>query len=339
VVAPKRDLKLVKPDGPAETTGKRSRRDKLRRAFQVDGAVSDGAMSDGAMSDGAVSDGAVYDRGEGASPRGDMRAFLQARRERLADGMPARLSRDVVALPDADVLSTDHGPLWRRQIRYPVAHLHGRVGLASAKRFDRDRLAKMAKSPSFTELEAEECLFLDTETTGLSGGAGTMVFAYGIAFFEGDELVLEQLFLRDFGEEPAMLHHIARRLAEHPVPVTFVGKSYDRHRIAARLAVHKIKAPVLTDRHLDLYHVIRRQFGKEWPDSRLRTAEERLLGLYRDDDLPGSEAPAAFLDWVRDGTGPVDRVLEHNRLDVLSLVALLGVVTEAPVSKAPWQPR
>ena len=68
-------------------------------------------------------------------------------------------------------------------------------------------------------------------------------------------------------------------------------------------------------------------------------AEERLLGLYRDDDLPGSEAPAAFLDWVRDGTGPVDRVLEHNRLDVLSLVALLGVVTEAPASGAPWQPR
>lgn len=261
--------------------------------------------------------------------RGNLRAFLQARRQRIAAGMPAQLAREVVELPTADVLQTDHGPLWRRELRYPVAHLHGRIALQRAREFDRERLAKMAKSPSFSELSSDECLFLDTETTGLSGGAGTVVFAYGMAFFEGDELVLEQLFLRDFGEEPAMLHHIAQRLQEHPVPVTFVGKSYDRHRIAARLAVHKIKAPVLTDRHLDLYHVIRRQFGKQWPNSRLHTAEERLLGLYRDDDLPGSEAPAAFLAWVRDRTGPVDRVLEHNRLDVLSLAALLGVVTDS----------
>jgi uncharacterized protein YprB with RNaseH-like and TPR domain len=115
-------------------------------------------------------------------------------------------------------------------------------------------------------------------------------------------------------------------MAEHPVPVTFVGKSYDRHRIAARLAVHRIAAPVLTERHLDLYHVIRREYGKHWPDSRLRTAEERLLRFFREHDLPGSEAPVAFLDWIRDRTGPVDRVLEHNRLDVLSLAALLGAV-------------
>lgn len=262
-----------------------------------------------------------------------MRAYLQARRQRIAAGMPPSLVREQVTLPEADVLDTEHGPLWRRELRYPVSHLHGRIPLDAARHFDRERLAVIAKSPSFSELQPEECLFLDTETTGLSGGAGTVVFAYGIAFFERDEFVFEQLFLRDFGEEPAMLHHIAQRLSEHPVPVTFVGKSYDRHRIAARLAVHKIKAPVLTDRHLDLYHVIRRRYApqilaKQWPDSRLHTAEERLLGLYREDDLPGSEAPAAFLGWIRDGTGPVDRVLEHNRIDVLSLAALLGVITD-----------
>ncbi len=327
----------------ADPTEHRSRRDKLRRMFQV---KDDLVVSD-PLSKASSEAGRPVARAEAGSPtaspkgtptgtpagplpaRGDVRAFLQARRQRLANGMPAHLVRDVVELPPADVLQTDYGPLWRRELRYPVSHVHGRVKVDAGRHFDRERLAKMAKSPSFTELAAEQCLFLDTETTGLSGGAGTMVFAYGIAFFEGEELVLEQLFLRDFGEEPAMLQHIAKRLDEHPVPVTFVGKSYDRHRIAARLAVHKIKAPILTDRHLDLYHVIRREFGKNWPNSRLHTAEERLLGLYRDDDLPGSEAPAAFLDWIRDRTGPVDRVLEHNRLDVLSLAALLGVVTSA----------
>lgn len=323
MVAPKKVVaKEAAASVPDAASKPRSRRDKLRRAFQVEDPAERGVAAGEAQPDGGAR--------IAVPARGDVRAFLRARRERRAAGLPADVARQLVELPEADVVETEHGPLWLRQLRYPVSHVHGRIPLDAGRSFDRERLAKIAKSPSFNQLSPEECLFLDTETTGLSGGAGTVVFAYGIAFYEADEFVLEQLFLRDFGEEPAMLHHIARRLDEHPVPVTFVGKSYDRHRIAARLAVHKVKAPILTDRHLDLYHVIRREFGKGWPDSKLRTAEEQLLGLFRDHDLPGSEAPQAFLDWVRDRTGPVDRVLEHNRLDVLSLAALLGVVTDVP---------
>jgi uncharacterized protein YprB with RNaseH-like and TPR domain len=250
-----------------------------------------------------------------------MREFLLRRQQQFA-AVPA----PVVELPPAGILATPRGPLWRRELRYPLDRRHGDVVLGAVRHLDGARLAGLGKHEAFRSLTAEACLFLDTETTGLSGGAGTVVFAYGLGFVQGDELVLEQLFLRDFGEEPAMLHHVAQRLAAHPVPVTFVGKSYDRHRIAARLAVHKMQAPVLTEVHLDLYHLVRRCYGKVWPDTRLATAEQRLLGLYRDDDLPGSEAPAAFLAWIRDRRGPVDRVLEHNRLDVLSLVALLGVL-------------
>ena len=292
--------------------GGRSRRDKLRRALR--GEVDQRAAEQQARS------------AEAGPPAGSMREFLQQRQERLAAGLPAVAPRPKVELPEARVHETEHGALWVRELRYPFEHVHGEVALGRGARFVPDRLARLAKSEEFAQLRPEECLFLDTETTGLAGGAGTVVFAYGYAWFEGDELVLEQLFLRDFAEEPAMLRHLAQRMAEHPVPVTFVGKSYDRHRIAARLAVHRIAAPVLTERHLDLYHVIRREYGKHWPDSRLRTAEERLLRFFREHDLPGSEAPVAFLDWIRDRTGPVDRVLEHNRLDVLSLAALLGAV-------------
>lgn len=303
---------------PQDGVGGRSKRDKLRRAFRVPQPVARPDQPD-----------EPAPPSQPGSARLSMREFLQQRRQRLADGLPAQAPRAEVRLPDAQVVETEHGPLWLRRLDYEPTHVHGRVELSCGRSFDRERLAAIARDPDFATLEPEQCLFLDTETTGLSGGAGTVVFNYGLAFFEGERLVLEQLFLRDFGEEPAMLHHVARRLAEHPVPVTYVGKSYDRHRIAARLAVHRISAPVLTDRHLDLYHVVRREHGKQWPDSRLRTAEQRLLGLHRDCDLPGSEAPAAFLDWIRDRTGPVDRVLEHNRLDVLSLCALLGVLARA----------
>ncbi|MFN7589612.1 MAG: ribonuclease H-like domain-containing protein [Planctomycetota bacterium] len=308
-------------------------RDKLRRAFRVPTPRAAGAAPDVAADRGSAND-APSPRAEPAAPSpasapvarpGTMREFLLRRQQQFAEP-----PRSVVALPPADELTTPHGVLWRRELRYPLAQCHGDVPFARVGTLDGGKLAALGKHAAFATLRAEQCLFLDTETTGLSGGAGTIVFAYGLGFVRGAELVVEQLFLRDFGEEPAMLHHVAARLAEFPVPVTFVGKSYDRHRIAARLAVHKVKAPVLTDVHLDLFHLVRRQFAKQWPDTRLRTAEQRLLGLHRHDDLPGSEAPAAFLQWVRDRTGPVDRVLEHNRLDVLSLVALLGVLGGAP---------
>jgi uncharacterized protein YprB with RNaseH-like and TPR domain len=250
-----------------------------------------------------------------------VRTFLQ---QRLAAFAAA--PRVVVELPPATDEVTPHGRLWRRELRYSLAGTHGVQRLGAALHLDGVRLAALAKDPTFATLDVRQCLFLDTETTGLAGGAGTVVFAYGLGRLVGDEFVLEQTFLRDFGEEPAMLHHLAARLVECPVPVTFVGKSYDRHRIHARLAVHKIAAPVLTERHLDLYHLVKRAHGATLPDARLRTVEQHLLGLVRTDDLPGSEAPAAFLDWIRDRTGPVDRVLEHNRLDVLSLVALLGAL-------------
>ena len=251
-------------------------------------------------------------------PRADVRSFLQ---RRLA-GPP----RAVVALPPGMEEQGPQGCYWRRELRYPLHHQHGTAILGSALGVDRAHVAKLAKAPEFAAIAPQQFLFLDTETTGLHGGAGTTVFAFGLAFFTADELVLEQLFLRDYGEEAAMLDHVARRLAERPVPVTYVGKTFDRHRIAARMAVHKMPTPILQGPHLDLYHVARRLYGKQFRDCRLRTIEQRVLGLERHDDLPGSEAPVAFLSWLRDRTGPVDRVLEHNRLDVLSVVALLGAI-------------
>lgn len=250
----------------------------------------------------------------------DLRAMLQRRM------VERRAARPAVALPDGDEVHNDGGTCWRRLLRYPLAHRHGRLALASALELDGERLAVLSKRASFAALDPQRCLFLDTETTGLSGGAGTVVFVVGLGWFESDAFVLEQFFLRDFGEEPAMLRAVTQRLAERPIPVSYVGKSFDRHRIAARLAVHRLQAPILTDEHLDLYYVARRAFGRVLPDCKLRTVEERLLHLRREDDLPGSEAPVAFLQWVRDRTGPVDRVLEHNRLDVLSVAALLGLV-------------
>ncbi len=292
-------------------------RDRLRSAFRV--ARKD-TPSERIPPAGPTDDG--------VAPRPELRSFLQRRL-----GGPPRVE---VALPPGLEAQSRHGVYWRRELRYALDHRHGAVQLGAARSVDRAHVAKLAKAPEFAGIDPQQFLFFDTETTGLHGGAGTTVFAFGLAFFEGEELVLEQLFLRDYGEEAAMLDHVARRLSERPVPVSYVGKTFDRHRIAARMAVHKMPTPILQGPHLDLYHVARRLYAKQFPDCRLRTMEQRVLGLERHDDLPGSEAPVAFLSWLRDRSGPVDRVLEHNRLDVLSVVALLGAIgTEKPRPDGP----
>ncbi|MBL8726088.1 MAG: ribonuclease H-like domain-containing protein [Planctomycetes bacterium] len=293
-------------------------RDRLRRAFRVPAAPAAAPVP------------------EAAPAPGDLRAFLRARGNLFgAEQAAGPLGpRPVVELPPGAEGGGAAGPFWRREQRVPAEAVHGAVPLAAGLQFDPAQLALLLRAPWGAEVRAEQCLCLDTETTGLSGGAGTVVFAYGLAFVRAGQWVVEQLFLRDFGEERAVLEHLAQRLAEFPVPVTFVGKSFDRHRIHARLLLHKLRAPVLTERHVDLYHLARRAFGGGLPDTRLRTVEQHCLGLLRHDDLPGSEAPAAYLAWLRDRSGPVDRVLEHNRLDVLSLIALLGVLggAAAPVA-------
>jgi uncharacterized protein YprB with RNaseH-like and TPR domain len=260
-----------------------------------------------------------------AEPRGWLRDFLQRRRTQL--GLPAVEPRTPVALPAGSETANTRGSFFCRQLCYPLAHRHGAMELGAVRGMASGTIASLARDDSLAGHTVEQALVLATETTGLSGGAGTVVFLVGMAFLDGDELRLEQCFLRDFGEEAALLEHVAARLRERTLPVTFVGKSFDRHRLQARMMLHRIDTRVATVAHLDLYPAARRAWKKELPDCRLRTVEERKLGFRRDDDLPGSEAPAAWLRWLRDGTGAVDRVCEHNRLDVLSLIALLAVLS------------
>jgi hypothetical protein len=222
-----------------------------------------------------------------------------------------------VSLPAGAEECNARGAFWLVRQEYPSTHRHGSRALADALRL----------------AAARDCVFLDTETTGLSGGAGTVVFLTGLARLEQDRVVVEQAFLRAFADEAAMLYHVAERIAGKTL-VTFVGKSFDRHRLAARMAVQKIAADVLTPRHVDLYYAARRAWRRELPDVRLRTVEERKLGLLRKDDLPGSEAPVAFLEWLRDRTGAIDRVFEHNRLDVLSLIALYAELVPSAAGAA-----
>ena len=176
----------------------------------------------------------------------------------------------------------------------------------------------------------EKLLFMDTETTGLSGGSGTIAFMLGMARIERDELVIRQYLLTSFAGEKAMLASCADWLKGDETLVTYNGKSFDVPLLTARSRMNSAADVFGQLQHIDLLHPLRRAYRASWPECRLATAEQKLIGFQRVNDLSGAEAPAAWFDWVR-GNNP-DRlggVLKHNRWDLLSLLALLPRLARA----------
>lgn len=173
-------------------------------------------------------------------------------------------------------------------------------------------------------------VYIDTETTGLSGGSGTLAFLIGLAAVDGDALVVTQYLITRFAGEAAMLAAFARALTADDRLVSYNGKSFDLPLMTARYRMQNQSHPFDGLPHLDLLHPVRRLFKKRWPDCRLTTLERRLLGFVRRNDLPGSEAPAAWADYVRQGRGEkLLRVVEHNRQDIVSLALAHAILAQA----------
>ncbi len=173
-------------------------------------------------------------------------------------------------------------------------------------------------------------LFLDTETSGLAGGTGTWAFLCGLARIEGDDLLVRQYLLARLDAEPAYLDAVGGEIRSAGLLVSYNGKTFDVPLLTTRFRLAGMRSPLEPMAHLDLLGLVRRAFAPVWPDCRLATAEERLLGVGRGGDLPGSEAPSAWLAWLR--RGEVDAlagVLEHNSRDLLSLPALVPALAQS----------
>jgi uncharacterized protein YprB with RNaseH-like and TPR domain len=111
--------------------------------------------------------------------------------------------------------------------------------------------------------------------------------------------------------------------------VTYNGKSFDLPFLTARATVTGARMPPLRD-HLDLIYAARRRYRDTYPDCRLQTLEHRLCGRLRTDDVPGSQIPQAYHEFVRTGDARVmARVLKHNLLDLATLAELLVLFSGA----------
>jgi uncharacterized protein YprB with RNaseH-like and TPR domain len=182
-----------------------------------------------------------------------------------------------------------------------------------------------APHADLTGLGLEDLLFFDLETTGLTC---VPLFLIGALVWEGEGLELRQYFARDYAEERAALSLFHALAARKRAFVTFNGRSFDVPFLRARAAVHRIpfqEAPV----HLDLLHLGRLAWGARFGDCKLQTLERCVCGRRRHGDIPSSEIPEVYHDFVRTGNARlIAQVLRHNLLDLLTLAELMVKLPE-----------
>lgn len=206
--------------------------------------------------------------------------------------------------------------------------------LDSVEVFDRhDLFRHLAAEVSDLDrpLQVSEIAFLDTETTGLSGGTGTLAFLVGVGWFEPREggrpaeFVIEQYFIEDFCHEPMMLERLADRLRPFRAFCTYNGKTFDLPLLRSRGVMNRLRPKVWQKPNLDLLHFSRRLWRGAFESVSLSAVEANVFALTREKDVGGAEIPAIWQDFIR--TGRCDRllpVLHHNAQDIASLGSLLS---------------
>lgn len=247
-------------------------------------------------------------------------ASLAAQRTRKPD-------YPVEALVSGEDVKMSEGSTYVVRTFYPFDQLHGEVNLAMDASLD--TLARWGKLEQ-NRLAKTSLVFLDTETSGLSGGVGTFVFMVGLGYFCETGLQVVQLFMRNPGDEAGLLLYLDQILTPFEVLVTFNGKSFDVPVLNHRYALHHLPSPVAGRPHLDLLHIARRLWKERLPSRTLGALEREIIGFRRgQDEVPGWMVPELYVEYLRSGDArPLGGVFYHNGMDIVSLGALLVCVSE-----------
>jgi hypothetical protein len=228
------------------------------------------------------------------------------------------------------------------QETYGSGFRHGAMLLDRLMEVPTDPVSVVAADAALFDLDFSDTLFIDTETTGLAGGTGTIAFLVGMGYFEGGQFVIRQFFLRDLSEEPALLWVLADLARKFRFLSSFNGKRYDIPLLETRFILNRMDNHLTGLPNYDLLYPSRRIWRGAFEDCRLTTLESRVLDIHREGDVPSEMIPYLYFDYLRTGDGSrIHRVFYHNRMDILSLVTLAARIHElvhAPSTtlKAGW---
>ncbi|MBK9239807.1 MAG: ribonuclease H-like domain-containing protein [Acidobacteria bacterium] len=208
---------------------------------------------------------------------------------------------------------------------YDDARYHGRRQVDACRVSPQAPVALFEPRLAAVSDWASRMVFFDIETTGLSGGAGTVAFLVGCGWFEADGFRVRQWLMTGPAGERVLLDALARTFDDASLLVTFNGRTFDVPFMEMRWAFHRQDSPVEDVPHFDMLPAARRLWSRreDDPSCSLTALERSVLGFHRVGDVPGFEIPARYFQFLRTGDPAViEAVLEHNRLDLVSLAAV-----------------
>ncbi len=177
----------------------------------------------------------------------------------------------------------------------------------------------------YPDCAREDLLFLDTETTGLSHGAGTVAFLVGVGYFDDTDFVVRQYLMRDYDEEAFLLEHVARRIRDCRAICTFNGASFDLPLLENRFTLQRMRECYVSRPHVDLLPTARRVWKLRLKRCNLSSLEAAVLGEEREDDLPGALVPERYFSFLKTRDfSLLEDVLRHNAQDIVSLPRIMA---------------
>ncbi len=210
-----------------------------------------------------------------------------------------------------------------RETVLPAGYRHGRIVLEDLHGYRGRFFRTLGGRDSLETFDPARAVFLDTETTGLAGGAGTYAFLVGIGWFEARGFVVRQLLMPEPGEEREMLLRLSDDLRDFSSVVTFNGAAFDLPLLQTRYLMQGLRPSWSWDHHLDLLPVARKLWRGRYENCRLVSLEEGVFDFRRRGDIPGHAIPALYVRFLREGRlSLLEPVLTHNVWDVASMAAL-----------------
>jgi len=217
---------------------------------------------------------------------------------------------------------------------FPFGSAHGNVKFEKELRFG--SLAEFWGIDQIEAMNLKDFLFFDTETSGLSLGAGTIIFLFGCCFFSDNGLEVLQIFLEDPASELIFLNNIDELFQNHKCLVSYNGKSFDLPMLRTRMILNRLHYLNLAKPHLDLLHFARGLWKLRLDSRKLSDIEKDILEFQRsEDEVPGWLVPQLYQDYLSTGdASPLEGVFYHNKNDVVSLAALFSHVTRLVSEKS-----
>jgi uncharacterized protein YprB with RNaseH-like and TPR domain len=264
---------------------------------------------------------------------GTLRRKMARIDRKYADGPPAPAASDarparyfIEQWMSGEVVETPHGRHFETERLYERHRRHGSMDISSLIELPEDLLGPLSGGEA-PAVPVSRWAFLDTETTGLSGGSGTCAFLIGVGRVTPEGFRVRQFFMRDYEEEPSLLWALAEHLAAFDVLVTYNGKTYDQPLLETRYRMARAAPPFARLAHLDLLHGARRLWKLRLDSCRLVDLENQILGVEREGDLPGEMIPYVYFEYLRTQQAwRVVPIFHHNAVDLLTTACLTGIV-------------